>query len=199
MAGKQRKRKPAAGGHEDLAKPTVWRRQHGGFTEAFRDADPDTGAVVSHRRAIDLLARLEANGTITGEMHDAGDMFMMQFRAAAMDTVRITPLLRIPSATGTTITERAAAARRKVAEAMDALGGVNSAAGSCVWHVVGCEASIREWALRQGWGGKSVGHAQAQGILMAALGVLVFHYGLDRHGAARSGHTPKDVAKISTI
>ena len=199
MTVPKRKRKPAAGRSEDLSKPTFWRRQHGGFTEPFRDADPDPGAAVSHRRAIDLLARLEANGTITGEMHDAGDMFLAQFRAAAMGTVRVMPLLPVAPATGNTLTERAATARRKVAEAMDALGGVNSAAGSCVWHVVGCEASIREWALRQGWGGRSVGHAQAQGILMAALGVLVFHYGLDMNGAARSRHTPKDVANISTI
>ena len=62
--------------------------------------------------------------------------------------------------------------------AIMALGGFESAAGSCVWHVVGLECSVREWALRQGWGGRSVGHAQAQGMLVAALGVLVGKCGL---------------------
>ena len=34
---------------------------------------------------------------------------------------------------------------------MQALGGINSPAGSCVWHVVGLQRSVREWAVRQGW------------------------------------------------
>jgi hypothetical protein len=45
--------------------------------------------------------------------------------------------------------------------------------------VIGCETSIREWAARQGWGGRAMGHSQAQGVLVAALGVLARHYGLD--------------------
>ena len=43
-----------------------------------------------------------------------------------------------------------------------------SPAGSCVWHVVGLQRSIREWAMRQGWGGKPVRVEQAQ--VVAALG-----------------------------
>ena len=63
-------------------------------------------------------------------------------------------------------------------------GGLDSAAGSCVWHVVGCGCSIREWAARRGWGGRPVGHAQAQGILVAALGVLAAHFRLRAPGGA---------------
>jgi hypothetical protein len=37
--------------------------------------------------------------------------------------------------------------------------------------------SLREWALRQGWGGRPVRVEQAQGILVAALGVLAGWYG----------------------
>jgi hypothetical protein len=33
--------------------------------------------------------------------------------------------------------------------------GISSPAGSCVWHVVGLQQSVREWAIRQGWGGRS--------------------------------------------
>jgi hypothetical protein len=50
--------------------------------------------------------------------------------------------------------------------------GLGSPAGSCVWHVVGLQRSIREWGMRQGWGGKPVWVEQAQGILVAALGML---------------------------
>ena len=51
---------------------------------------------------------------------------------------------------------------------------------SCVWHVVGLQRSIREWAMRQGWDGRSVRIEQAQEILVAALGVLAGHYGYNR-------------------
>src|SRR3954452_6729378 len=50
--------------------------------------------------------------------------------------------------------------------------------GSCVWHLIWMQTSIREWALRQGWGGRPVRQESAQGILVAALGVLVKHYGI---------------------
>jgi hypothetical protein len=60
---------------------------------------------------------------------------------------------------------------------MAALGGISSPAGSCVWQVVGLQRSVREWAIRQGWGGRPVRQEQAQGILVAALGVLTAHLG----------------------
>jgi hypothetical protein len=40
------------------------------------------------------------------------------------------------------------------------------------------ECSVREWATRQGWGGRPINHVQAQGILVGALNVLAVHYGL---------------------
>jgi hypothetical protein len=60
---------------------------------------------------------------------------------------------------------------------MQALGGISSPAGSCVWHVVGLQRSVREWAIRQGWGGRPVRQEQAQGILIAGLGMLAAHLG----------------------
>ena len=77
------------------------------------------------------------------------------------------------------------AARERVARALDALGGHGSPAGSCVWHVVGMQSSIREWALRQGWGGRPVRQESAQGTLVAALGVLAKHYGIRDTGDRR--------------
>lgn len=168
-----------------LHEPTEWRLQHGRFGPPVREADPDTGLTVVHRRAIDTLAAMEQRGTITRDMRTAGETFRAHFRAAALDPLRAMPLLRVPAATGETLTERTAAARERVSRAMDALGGPASPAGSCVWHVVGCELSIREWAARQGWGGRPVGHTQAQGILVAALGILARHYGLAPRRRAR--------------
>ena len=50
--------------------------------------------------------------------------------------------------------------------------------------MLGCGRSVREWALRQGWGGRPVRQEQAQGMLVAALGLLAAHYG---YGAAKNG------------
>lgn len=179
MAGKRKIRRSKAKG-EDLSKPSTWRLQHGGFGEPLRTEDPEMGMPVAHRRAVDTLGAMLANGTITPAMHDAGVIFRGHFRAAALDTLRSAPLIRISGGSGDTLTERHVNARRKVAHAMEILGGHDSAAGSCVWYVVGCEASIREWATRQGWGGRAVGHSQAQGILVAGLGVLTASYRLSR-------------------
>ena len=118
-------------------------------------------------------------------MRDAGRLFHAQFRAAALDPLRPAPLVRIPSGGAKpTDAERAAEAKRRVMAALDALGGADSAAGSCAWHMLGWGASIREWAARRGWNGRPVGHAQAQGVLVAALGVLARHYRLAPPGPA---------------
>jgi hypothetical protein len=94
------------------------------------------------------------------------------------------PLIRIPGSAGLdTTTEQQFQAREKVAAAIAALGGPASPAGACVWHVVGLESSITEWARRSGWGGRPIGHAQGQGVLVSALGVLAMHYGLTRLAA----------------
>ena len=53
---------------------------------------------------------------------------------------------------------------------MQALGGLSSPAGSCVWHVVGLQRSVREWAIRQGWGGRPGRQEQAQAVLIATVG-----------------------------
>jgi hypothetical protein len=39
------------------------------------------------------------------------------------------------------------------------------------------QRSVREWAIRQGWTGRSVREEQAQGILVAARGMLAAHIG----------------------
>jgi len=37
---------------------------------------------------------------------------------------------------------------------------------------------VREWAERQGWGGRAVSPETAAGILVGALGTLQAHFGL---------------------
>lgn len=77
-------------------------------------------------------------------------------------------------------TESQLDARVRVNRALDALGGLDSPAGSCIWYVVGLQCSVREWSMRQGWSGRPVDRKTAQGVLVAALGVLAALYGYTR-------------------
>ncbi|WP_270936290.1 DUF6456 domain-containing protein [Falsiroseomonas oryzae] len=177
MASK-RKPKPATQQREDLSKPSKWRLQHGGFSAPVREADPETGSPVEHRRAVDTLGLMLANGTITPQMHEAGQIFRTLFRSAALDDIATSQLIRLAGSTNDEMPNRQVDARRRVANAVDALGGHDSPSGSCVWFVVGLEFSVREWAQRQGWSGRPVHGPVAQGILVGALGTLAMHFGL---------------------
>jgi Domain of unknown function (DUF6456) len=145
--------------------------------EEVREKDPD-GRIVYHHRTVDTLGKMLRAGTITQEMHDAAKDLETTFIVANLDPLRALPILRVPG-TGREqdLNERQLHARRRVHTALQALGGISSPAGSCVWHVVGLQRSVREWAIRQGWGGRPVRQERAQGILVAALGVLAAHFG----------------------
>jgi hypothetical protein len=145
--------------------------------EEVREADPD-GRPVLHHRVVDTLGKMLRAGTIDETMYDAAKDLQASCIIANLDPIRALPMLRVPG-TGREpdLNERQLDARRRVHDAMKALGGISSPAGSCVWHVVGLQRSVREWAIRQGWGGRPVRQEQAQGILVAALGVLAGHLG----------------------
>jgi hypothetical protein len=141
--------------------------------EEVREKDPD-GRIVVHHRTVDTLGKMLRSGTITQEMHDAAKDFQASFIVANLDPLRALPILRVPG-TGRDpdLNDRQLHARRRVHKALEALGGISSPAGSCIWHVVGLQRSLREWAIRQGWNGRPVDQKQAQGILVAALGVML--------------------------
>jgi hypothetical protein len=145
--------------------------------EEVREKDPDNRIVV-HHRTVDTLGKMLRAGTITPEMHDAAKDLEAAFIVANLDPLRALPILRVPG-TGRDpdLNARQLHARRRVHKALEALGGISSPAGSCVWHVVGLQRSVREWAIRQGWGGRPVRQEQAQGSLVAALGMRAAHFG----------------------
>jgi hypothetical protein len=177
MAGKRKPRRTTTP-REDLSKPSPWRLQHGGFGEGVRGTDPDTGTPILHRRAVDSLGVLLANGSITSEMHEAGVIFRAVFQRAALDRVRTAPLIRIPGGRADLLSESQTAARERVVRAITHLGGFGSPSGSIAWYVLGLEHSVRDWAMRQGWNGRAVTPALAHGILLGTLGILTAHYGL---------------------
>jgi hypothetical protein len=152
-------------------------RRHGRDFDEVLEKDPD-GRIVLHHRIVDTLGKMLRAGTIDQAMHDAARDFQAAFVIANLDPLRALPMLRVPG-TGREQdpSDRQLHARRRVHAAIEALGGISSPAGSCVWHVIGLQRSVREWAIRQGWGGRSVDQKEAKGILIAALGMLARHYG----------------------
>lgn len=170
------------------SKPTAdARRQRA--TRVVTEFDPN-GVEVTHHRTVDTLGLMLRSGAITSAMHAAGRDFQAAFTIACFDSmprVNLTLMARSPSPAHDVynFSDRQLAARERVARAIDALGGHGSPGGSCVWHVIGMQTSVREWALRQGWGGRPVRQESAQGILVAALGVLAKHYGIRDSGERR--------------
>ena len=160
-------------------------RVRGRELEEVRENDPD-GRIV-HASPDRRHSRQDAQaGTIIDQaMHDAAQATSKPPSSSRnLDPLRAVPILRVPG-TGREpeLNERQLDARRRVHEAMDGAGRDRQPGGLCVWHVVGLQRSVREWAIRQGWGGRPVRQEHAQGILVAALGMLVAHYG---YGARRA-------------
>jgi hypothetical protein len=141
--------------------------------ETIADSD---GAIGLPWRAETPLERLFRRGDIGAPERAAGDEFARLFRIANLDPLRAADLLRgdrsaNPDGSGI---ERA---RRRLDAALQALGGHASPCGSCAWFVLGCELSLRQWALREGWQGRPLREEVAKGTLLGALGVLRRHFG----------------------
>ena len=162
--------------------PTSERRRHGPIERLDRAIPDAAGRPSRPYRAVDTLAIMERRGTISPGMRQAGEDFRARFALAQLDPLRALDLhLRLGERSlrndGQPAGARIEAARGAVWRAVQALGGIASPAGSCLWHVLGWERSVKEWALEQGWSGRRVSQEAASGILVAALGALEAHYG----------------------
>ena len=124
---------------------------------------------------------MERRGSITSGMRQAGEDFRARFAVAQLDPLRAPDWSR-PRERGASRFKadepgmRIEGAREAVWRAIQAVGGPASPAGSCLWHVVGWEQSLKEWALEQGWNGRRVSQEAASGILIASLGTLEAHF-----------------------
>jgi hypothetical protein len=144
----------------------------------------DESSRPSQHRAVDTLATMERRGSITTGMRQAGEDFRARFAVAQLDPLCALDLSR-PKERGAARFRtadgpgsRIEGAREAVWRAILAAGGIGSPAGSCLWHVVGWEQSLKEWALERGWSGRRVSQEAASGILIAALGALEMHFGM---------------------
>jgi hypothetical protein len=162
--------------------PTPERRERGVTERLDRPIADESGSSARPYRAVDTLALMERRGSITASMRQAGEDFRVLFATAHLDPLRALDYSK-PRNSGASRHQnredsglRTEAAREAVWRAILAVGGPGSPGGSCVWHVVGWERSLKEWALEQGWSGRQVSQEAASGILIAALGALEIHY-----------------------
>jgi len=166
--------------------PTPERRRHGPIERVERAIGDAAGHPSRPYRAVDTLAIMERRGSITAGMRQAGEDFRARFAQAHLDPLRALDLsvLRFREPSRQRGSEpsgvRIEAARAAVWRAIGAVGGIASPAGSCLWHVIGWECSLKEWAIEQGWSGRRVSQETASGILVAALGALEGHFGIAR-------------------
>ncbi len=157
---------PERGQHDPVEKITAVVTDESGRTHRTRPY-----------QIVGLLDRLKRQGSINSDMWKAGEKFRDSFRIAELDPLRAGDLSR-PMVDGrsgrhATIGGRQMDARDIVYQAIIALGGMSSPAGSCVWHVLGLEESLRSWVETQRG---NITRDQATGVLIASLGVLEQHF-----------------------
>ena len=166
--------------------PTPERRNHGIVELLERPIADESGRPARPYRAVDTLATMERRGSITAGMRQAGEDFRARFATAQLDPLRVPDWSRLRVGISSRFRAgdgpglRIEGARDVVWRAILAVGGIGSPAGSCLWHVVGWERSLKEWALEQGWSGRRVSQEAASGILIAALGALEAYFGIAR-------------------
>src|SRR5882672_1149537 len=177
--------------------PTPERRSRGVVERVEQPIADECGRPSRPYRAVDTLAIMERRGSITAGMRQAGEDFRARFAVAQLDPLRALDLshLRLgerslrPDGGGPGL--RIEAARGAVWRAIQAAGGLGSPGGSCLWHVLGWERSLKEWALEQGWSGRRVSQESASGILIAGLGALESHFGIARKFQQTHFHVDK--------
>lgn len=143
-----------------------------------RDQDAD-GRTVTRVQLVDTLALMLRNKTITHDEHEAGRKFQAQFTLAMLDQLKAQNFEKgvdVGISDWPSLTETAADYRNRVWRAIEAIGGIGSAGGSIVWHVVGLGETIADWCRRVGRPGRSIRPHEATGYLVSALGALLGHY-----------------------
>jgi len=161
-----------------LVLPPIERGQHDRL-EAVEIRDEE-GWPAQTFRVVDAIGRLLRAREIDRQTAEAAGRFKSDFRRAHLDPLRAPALGRLAGQAyrPVSLSEVTEEARVRVAEALSAVGGVSSISGSVLWHVIGADLNLREWASQQVFGRRQSGiHlATARGILIAALFCLAAAY-----------------------
>lgn len=153
----------------------LWRRQHNTIERIADQITDSAGDIGNPYRAIGLLTALENRGAITPAMRQAGERFHELFILAHHETLHAADMGRVGGCGSTPAYHGSQAAKDAIEGALKALGGRHSPAGCCAWLVLGCEYSLRRFAIQEGWMGRPLRVEVATGILIGMLGVLGRH------------------------
>ncbi len=157
------------------------RHRHDRITRSAEQVADSNGGIGRPWHVEGLLARLERHGDIGPAERMAGEKFAELFRLAHMDPIHAAGMARSCHAVAAG-EPNGVSARERVNRALDALGGLGSPCGTAAWFILGCEMSLQQWAIREGWGGqagRAVNPQVAKGVLIGTLGTLTAHFGLD--------------------
>ena len=164
--------------------PTAERLTHGEVLRLATSIVDAQGAWSRPYRGVDTLERMERAGTINARERCAGNRFHDLFRKAMLDGLRAADPTRLPvilangNNGGCFAHDGDEGARLAVFSAIDALGGIQTAPGSCAWHVLGCETTLETWAMAISSSGRRMSRGMASGILLSDLQILRGYFGV---------------------
>lgn len=151
----------------EVIRPTAERVQHGLVELASRPIKARRGEYAAPAIAVDLLVSMERRGAITADQRRAGERFRAWFRLAHFEGLRASDLSRTKVDGGISeIHQETERARREITKAIRWLGGLTSTQGHCLWHVIGLDESVREWARERK---QKTSNLNAAGILAVTL------------------------------
>lgn len=166
--------------------PTPERRRHGPIEPVIVSLVA-AGEIITAQplRAVSALALLQRRGLISIGERQAGERFHNLFRAAALDNLRASDLMRIPVilsyGNNMHLVEGSEEAKNAIFSALDALGGQHTLGGQCAWYVLGCEMPLNRWAERVDRAGRRVDRHAAGGMLLVVLEILARHFGREKN------------------
>ena len=155
----------------EAVEPTPERRHRGEIIQTEAPVKSDPGDYGRPHLAVDLLTQLHLSGRITRDELIAAERFRAWFALAALEALRAGDLGRpIVDCGGIApgVSSQTERARDEVWRAIRFLGGITSTLGECVWHVIGLDESLREWASKSG----KVKQTSASTVLVVAIETL---------------------------
>lgn len=159
---------------ETILYPTPERFKRGQVEFLHKTIADDHGRISRPHRAVDILSSMEKRGSITPEMRQAGEDFRAQFQTAQLDPLRAPDLAQpyVANRTYGNPSHKIEVARRRVWQAILAVGGLSTVSGSCLWDVIGWEKTLKLWAFEQVKVGRRINEHAAAGVLIGALDML---------------------------
>ncbi|HEV2303812.1 MAG TPA: hypothetical protein VGR91_19775 [Stellaceae bacterium] len=150
--------------------PTPERLAHGIVEWPDRAIADEFGSPSRPCVAVDFIVLLERRGEITAAMRQAAGEFRAAFLRARFEKLKAGDpgRLRAPAAAS-----EPDAARRRLWRALLAAGPLGSPESSCLWHVVGLDRGLADWALQY-----RIPTFLAGAVLVRALRALALHYRL---------------------